>query len=105
MGAFGGNNTIVAGTFVAKDQASKTVNSLRKNIASLGGPRFGPLGSVVGGFSAMAGPALLAAGAIGGITAVLGAAVKGAIDEEANIRKLGEALKANVPDWKGNTAA
>jgi hypothetical protein len=105
MAFFGGNSSVVAATFVAKDQASASINTLRKNMASLGGPRLGPLGNLVGGFAAMAGPAFLAAGAIGGVTAVLGGAIKGAIEEEQNITKLGRALAANVDNWHGNTQA
>jgi hypothetical protein len=47
----------------------------------------------------------LLAGAIGGVTTVLGDAIEGAIQEEESIAKLSTSLRANVKDWDGNTAA
>jgi hypothetical protein len=109
---FGANSNVIAATFLAKDQASKTVNGLRQNIAKLGGPRFGVLGNAVGGLSAMSLGAFGAAAGVGvlsgGIEAfgnVLGSSVRAAAEEQVNIARLGAALKANVKDWNGNTDA
>lgn len=92
-------------TFVAKDSASATVNSLRKNISSLGGPKFGPLGSLVSGFASMGLASIGMAGGIGLVTGVLGDSAKAAIEDEISVAKLTQSLKDNVPAWNGSTTA
>jgi uncharacterized protein YqgC (DUF456 family) len=42
---------------------------------------------------------------IGMVTDVLSESIKKAMDEQAGIERLGAALKANIPAWKGNTDA
>lgn len=105
MGIFGSDQNVVAATFVARDQASKTVKTLRDNIKQVGTRAGGPLGGLLGGIAGIPGPALLAGAAIGGLTAFLGGAARAAMDEEKNVAKMGAALRANVADWDGNTDA
>jgi hypothetical protein len=99
-----GGNTITT-TFVARNQMSSTVNQIRKDVASLGGPKFGPIGNLVSGFTSMTSGAFLAAGGVAAVAGALTGAVKSSIDEERNIAKLNAALEANVAGWDGNIAA
>jgi hypothetical protein len=79
----------------AKDLASGQVGTLNKSLKSL----------KTGGLDGLGIGMLGAAGAAAFLTGALVKGVKGAIDEEAGIARLGQALKANVADWDGNTAA
>lgn len=96
----------------AKDQASGQINKLRKNVTALGGPKFGPLGNMVGGLATIQGGAFAAAAgvtALAGATVAAGRAIGGATMaaalEQVQIAKLDAALEANIKGWDGNTAA
>lgn len=90
---------------VFDDQVSSKLAKVRDEFDRLGGPgasatMFGKLGAdaIEKGFH------LIAEGA-GEVVHFVGDMIGEAIKGEASIQKLGTALKANVPNWDGNTAA
>lgn len=101
------NEKILALSVMAKDEASAALSRVDANLRSLGlraegtGRSLGSMQAIMGNVAGY-----LAAGvAVGTLTGFLTDSVKAAIDEEAGIKRLGQSLQANVPQWKGNTAA
>lgn len=86
---FGGHT--ITFTFAARDEMSRNIATMRKNVAMLGGPKFGPLGNVASGFKSMGGEALLASGGI----ALVGVAVE-KVGELANL-----AIQENIKFEQG----
>jgi hypothetical protein len=85
--ALGGQNHVINTTFTAQDKASASINNLRKNVASLGGPKFGPLGNLVSGMASMPGPALAASVAIGAFTKIIFDSIGKASDLNETLNK------------------
>lgn len=76
------------------DQASKGMDSLAK--------KGGGLGSMLGG---LVNPLSLATAGVALLGVGLFKAVEAAAEEEAAIGRMNQSLKANIPNWDGNTAA
>lgn len=85
-----------AGATTGKHFGAKFTNALK-------GMKGGILGGL--GLGAGLGAVSVLSTAVGNLTNLMGDAVQMALEEEASIAKLGAALRANVPDWDGNTAA
>ena len=84
----------------AKSFAGKWKASLKQTFS---GAKGGILGGL--GLGAGLGAVQLASAAVGQLTQVLGDSVQAALEEEKSVEKLGAALRANIPDWDGNTKA
>lgn len=95
-------------TWLLRDQVSGPARKMEGALgaaekrAGTSGGVFAKLGGVLGG---LVNPTTLAIGGIGAVTAGLAYSIKAAADEQKNIEKLGASLKANVPNWNGNTDA
>ena len=89
----------------ARDNASRQLSTVRKNIAAIGSKTGGPLGGMIGGLAGISGPAIVAGAAIAGMTAFLKDGIQSAIEEEASLKRLDTALAANIDGWDGNRAA
>lgn len=91
-----------------KDDVSKTLGSMNKSFDVLGVKTAGA-GKALGKLSASTGglvtPTNLAAGAGLALAGVLGMSLQKAEAEQIGIQRLGASLKANIPNWDGNTAA
>lgn len=91
-----GDSTATLGIIIkARDMASGQVNKLNGSLKGLAS----------GGLSGLGLGFMGAAGAAAMLTGALVKGVQGAIDEEASIKKMTAALKANVTNWDGNTDA
>jgi hypothetical protein len=98
-------NTIrigVQATGTAK--ASSDIDKLRDKFEQL--QKGGAKGFAIGAGAVVAGAAIAALGiAVSKAGEFIGDATQAALEEEVSIQKLGTALRANVKDWDGNTAA
>lgn len=86
----------------ARDLASAKFATVNKNLTGMQGAASKASGALrglgIGGFAS----ATLGAAALAG---ALANGIHQAIEDETSIKRLGQALKANVPEWNGNTAA
>ena len=97
----------------AKNEAEATVRNVSKSLDGLGdsaGKAHGRVTLMQGAVAGIAAGATMAAiGAVQGAVSSLGMAfesvVKGAMDDERSVARLGIVLRDNIPAWKGNTDA
>lgn len=87
------------------DKVSGSLTRMRDKFDNLG--KSGGFKALVQGVGMGAGMSAynLMLGAVTGVTNAIGDSISAAIAEEASIAKLGTALKANIPNWNGNTDA
>lgn len=112
MAFFGGVGNTINATFTATDRATPVVRSLRGEMTKLGTRAGGPMGGVIGGFSAMNGAAL---GAVAGFGALVGVGnlagdmltgfIKAGMEGEAVEARLTQSLNNNVQGWERYTQA
>lgn len=104
--AFGmGSGGHVVTTFTARDEMTKSINTMRKSVESLGGPKFGLLGNIVGGLASMSGGMVAGGLAIGAFTGLMGDSIGAAEAQQVQLDKLKQALLDNIPAWNGNMDA
>ncbi len=111
----GSNDSTITLSIVARDLASGQIGKAVAGLDALAkkGGLVGAMAQGVGQkFGQMLNPVSLATqgfgmlqGALQGAGEFLGNAAQAAIDEQVNIAQLGAALRANVANWDGNTAA
>lgn len=92
----------------ARDMASATLARTSKELRMMGpaaGVAAGPMAKLSAVTGGLISPATLAIGAVAGLTAGAFAAADAAREDETSIALLGQALKANVKDYDGNTTA
>jgi hypothetical protein len=97
----------------AKDEATGEVHKLSKSLDSLGTSASGAHGKMTlmqGAVAGIAAGATMGAigavqGAVSGLSSAMEGVVKGAMDDERSVARLGIVLRDNIPTWKGNTDA
>lgn len=95
-------------TWLLKDQVSGPASKIKGSLGAAeaqAGKSSGVFGKLGGALGGLVNPTTLAVGGIGAMVGVLGYSIKAAADEQKNIEKMNTSLKANIPNWNGNTDA